>query len=64
MGAGPQVMCRKCLSVIQSIDVHDMLWCECGAIAIDGGDSYTRCMGEPDDFIWDFDNGEEDNKSN
>jgi hypothetical protein len=54
MGSGPAVMCRKCLSVIQSLNVHDMTWCECQAIAIDGGDAYTRCMGDPEDFIWDF----------
>jgi hypothetical protein len=51
---GPLVMCRKCLDVIQSRDVRDFVRCNCEAIAIDGGDSYTRCIGHPEDFIWDF----------
>jgi hypothetical protein len=54
MPAGPQVMCRKCLSVIQSLTVHHMIWCECEAIAVDGGDARIRCLGNPEDFIWDF----------
>jgi len=52
-------MCRKCLDVIQSRSVHDMVWCKCGAIAIDGGDAYTRCMGNPEDFIWDFEDAQD-----
>lgn len=51
---GPLVMCRKCLDVIQSRSRHDFIKCNCGAIAIDGGDSYTKCVGNPEDFIWDF----------
>ena len=51
---GPLVMCRKCLDVIQSRDRHDFVRCNCGAIAIDGGDECTRCIGHPEDFVWDF----------
>lgn len=51
---GPLVMCRKCLDVIQSRDRHDFVRCNCEAIAIDGGDECTRCIGNPEDFIWDF----------
>jgi hypothetical protein len=36
-----------------------MVWCKCGAIAIDGGDAYTRCMGNPEDFIWDFEDAQD-----
>jgi hypothetical protein len=54
MGAGPRVMCRKCVDVIQSENPHDFIKCQCGAISIDGGDAYTRCIGHPEDFIWDF----------
>lgn len=53
MTDNPKVMCSKCLDVIQSTEVHDFQRCNCGAIAIDGGSSYTRCLGNPDDFIWD-----------
>lgn len=54
MGAGPQVMCAKCLDVIQSEHRHDFKSCKCGAIAIDGGSEYLRCVGHPENFIWDF----------
>jgi hypothetical protein len=47
-------MCAKCLTVIQSYNRHDFERCKCGAIAIDGGSDYTKCVGNPEDFIWDF----------
>lgn len=54
MPPGPQVMCAKCLNVIQSYNRHDFERCKCGAISIDGGADYTKCVGHPEDFIWDF----------
>jgi hypothetical protein len=59
--AGPSVMCARCLDVIRSQNRHDFQKCNCGAIAIDGGSAYTRCVGHPEDFIWDF---EESNATN
>ena len=47
-------MCAKCCDVIQSRARHDFVSCNCGAIAIDGGADYTKCVGNPEDFIWDF----------
>lgn len=51
---GTSVMCAKCLDVIKSETRHDFKTCKCGAIAVDGGPDYTRCLGYPEDFIWDF----------
>lgn len=47
---GVKVRCRKCGDVIQSRHVHDMKWCECGAIAIDGGEHYMRLLGDKEDI--------------
>lgn len=51
---GPSVMCAKCCDVIHSKSRHDFVRCNCGAIGIDGGSDYTKCVGNPEDFIWDF----------
>lgn len=50
MGAGPRMKCTKCGDVIQSTYRHDFKWCKCGAVAIDGGDSYTKITGNPGDW--------------
>lgn len=47
---GPKVKCKKCGDVIQSMSLHDMKWCKCGAIAVDGGRHYLRLLGEPEDI--------------
>lgn len=43
--------CAKCHDVIQSVHNHDFVECECGAIAVDGGNSYLRAVGNVEDFI-------------
>lgn len=50
-------MCAKCLDVIRSKHRHDFVVCKCGKIAIDGGSDYTRTLGYPEDFVWDFEEG-------
>lgn len=46
MGAGPKIQCNHCGTVIQSRHRHYMDWCSCvdesKAVAIDGGDDYTK----------------------
>lgn len=37
-----RVRCKKCDDIIESKFTHDMKWCKCGAIAIDGGLEYQR----------------------
>lgn len=63
MSKGPKVMCVKCLDIIQSMNRHDFATCTCGAISIDGGSDYTRCLGYPEDFMWDFDEDTKRNKA-
>lgn len=42
--------CKKCGDIITSDERHDMNWCKCGAIAIDGGDDYCKITGNPEDM--------------
>jgi len=63
MNPGPSVMCRVCLDVIRSENRHDFARCSCGAIAIDGGSDYTKCVGLPENFEWDFELDKSRNKS-
>jgi hypothetical protein len=51
-------MCAKCLDVIASTNRHHFISCHCKAISIDGGSDYTKCVGNPEDFIWDFESEE------
>lgn len=41
--------CKKCRTIIASAHVHDMQWCKCGAIAVDGGHQYLKRSGRPED---------------
>lgn len=43
--------CRKCGDVIESKHRHDFVWCECKAIAVDGGQDYFKRCGNFEDFI-------------
>jgi len=43
--------CFKCASVVESKHVHDLVWCQCGAIAVDGGKEYLKRVGRPEDYI-------------
>jgi len=36
------VRCKKCGEIIYSRAVHDMHWCSCGAVAVDGGFDYFK----------------------
>ena len=31
------IQCKKCLETIESKDIHDLKYCPCGAVGIDGG---------------------------
>lgn len=43
------IKCKKCGDIIGSTHVHDMIWCSCGAIAIDGGNYYCKITGNAED---------------
>ena len=45
-----KLKCTKCGAIIESKYRHDMVWCDCGAIAIDGGSEYTKITGNNGDF--------------
>ena len=45
------LICRKCNSIIYSTCRHDMRFCECKSIAIDGGFDYCQQTGNPDDYV-------------
>lgn len=49
---GPWAQCVKCGDYIRSTHRHDYITCFCGAISIDGGAAYTRCVGNFGDFRW------------
>jgi tRNA(Ile2) C34 agmatinyltransferase TiaS len=40
------VRCLKCNDVIESKHRHDFVRCECGAIAVDGGQAYLKRSGD------------------
>jgi hypothetical protein len=31
------IQCKKCFETIESKDIHDLKYCSCGAVGIDGG---------------------------
>lgn len=49
-----KVRCKKCDDIIESTYTHNMVWCKCGSIAVDGGSEYQRLTwtdGKMDDLI-------------
>lgn len=45
-----QVRCNKCADEPFSSHVHDFKYCKCGNIAVDGGMSYLRRVGDIDSY--------------
>ena len=46
----PRLMCKHCGDIIQSKHRHDMVWCKCGKVGIDGGTDYIKITGNKDDW--------------
>jgi hypothetical protein len=45
------IQCRKCLETIESKNIHDLKYCSCGAVGIDGGISEgNRILGNLSDI--------------
>lgn len=46
------IRCVHCGDVIESVHVHDLKWCSCKTVAVDGGHDYLRrCFKDShDDF--------------
>lgn len=40
-----KVRCKKCIDITESKHNHDLVYCRCGMIAIDGGTDYQK-------FLW------------
>ncbi len=45
------IRCRRCGQEIESRHRHDFRFCECGAVAVDGGREYRRRLGDLGDWI-------------
>ena len=45
-----KIRCRKCGDVIESTYTHDFRFCNCGAVAVDGGKEYLRRVGNLEDW--------------
>ncbi len=41
-----RAMCRSCGEVIESLHRHDMVYCSCGKVAVDGGYDYHKRVGD------------------
>mgnify|MGYP003300183423 CR=1 FL=1 len=46
------IQCNYCGDIIESLHRHDLKWCRCGTVAVDGGKSYLKRSFKfsPDDF--------------
>lgn len=42
--------CLKCGAEVESKLRHDLRWCSCRALGVDGGREYTRRLGDPADW--------------
>jgi hypothetical protein len=42
------IKCKKCGDIIRSTNRHDMVYCKCGSVFVDGGSWYSRCGGDLD----------------
>ena len=45
------IMCKLCGETIESVHRHDMKFCGCGSVYVDGGTWYKRHGGHQDDYI-------------
>ena len=55
-----KIRCKHCNDIIESRHRHDFVTCKCGAVSVDGGDSYGRRLwpsGDPDDHFEEMEDG-------
>ncbi len=45
-----KIRCKKCNDIIESVSEHDIKFCQCGAVAVDGGHDYIRRCGKLEDM--------------
>ena len=46
-----ELECKKCGDIIYSAHLHDFKYCKCGSVAVDGGMSYIRRVGNVEDIV-------------
>jgi len=46
-----KIQCKKCGNIIGSKTVHQMVWCKCDSVAVDGGKEYLKRTGDDKDII-------------
>ena len=44
------ILCLRCNDHIVSKSSHDFVTCKCGKVSTDGGRSYQRILGNPEDY--------------
>lgn len=44
------VRCKSCLAIIESKTTHDITFCSCGKVGVDGGHDYLRRVGSLEDY--------------
>ena len=44
------IVCKGCGDTVYSRARHDMHFCTCGLVAIDGGREYVKLCGEPENY--------------
>lgn len=54
-----KIRCLNCNAIIESLSVHDLKKCKCGACFIDGGDKYTRVGGNLEAIVFVKEDGTE-----
>ena len=37
-----RIRCKRCGDIIESVSVHDSVWCSCGSCNVDGGRLYLK----------------------
>ena len=45
-----KICCNKCGDIIESTHRQDLMFCKCGAVAVDGGKDYLRRCGICEDW--------------
>ena len=45
-----KIQCLRCSASIESLHHYHFVACPCGAVAVDGGHTYLRRIGEPTEF--------------
>lgn len=40
-----KIRCKLCNNILDTNTDYDLVYCSCGAVAVDGGDEYHRIIG-------------------